>query len=129
MEMANEKILRSCIWGWMKITTLRCLRIHQGTRKKWPQDDQRQCCTAQADETRRAQSQVEHHRAIEPTVADGHIHTRTPRHQTPGEIPSSRKDPSDRGRRKILAGKRRSCGQRQKTHRFGESWTVRWHSS
>lgn len=120
MAMANEKILRSCMCGCMKTTTLRGLRVHQG-KKKCPRDDQRQPCTApKADETRRAQSQVEHHSAVEPTVADGHTPSALPdtislvNFQAAERIPATedgRKEKHPCRKKKILL----------KTQRFGES--------
>lgn len=70
MEMAKGMIT-SCAYGWRKETTLRDLRQHQRIRR-CPQADQMQPRTAKADETSRDRSQVEHHNAIEPTVAYGH---------------------------------------------------------
>lgn len=53
------KILRTCRWGWEKVTTFRGLRIHQ------------QHCSATAGQTRGAQSQVANYSAEGSNVAEG----------------------------------------------------------
>lgn len=82
--VANERIHRFCICGRMKITALRGLRIHKGKKK---------CsCNAEADETRRPQSHVEHHNPLSPLCSHS---IRTVQHQHLSELQSSRKDLSN----------------------------------
>ncbi|XP_035527565.1 uncharacterized protein LOC118335412 [Morone saxatilis] len=81
METTNEqRILRSCSCRWSNMTTYRGLRIHQG-KAKCGGKDQGQTCTAQAGQTRRSQSQFEHHSVADFTVADGHREVEQPYQQ------------------------------------------------
>lgn len=76
----EQRILRSCSCGWSKVTTYRGLRIHQG-KAKCGGKDLRQTCTAQAGQTRRSQSRVEYHSAIDFTIADGQREVEQPHQQ------------------------------------------------
>lgn len=81
METTNEqRILKSCSCGWSNVTTYRGLRIHQG-KAKCGGKDQRQTCTAQAGQTSKSQSRVEHHSVTDFTVADGHREVEQPHQQ------------------------------------------------
>lgn len=66
----EEKILRKCACGWVKVTTFRGIRIHQG-KARCGQKGQQQPCTATADKTRGTKGQGENHSANGPNVADG----------------------------------------------------------
>lgn len=80
-ELTNEqRILRSCSCGWSNVTTYRGLRIHQG-KAKCGGKGQRQTCTAQAGRTRRSQSRVEYHSAIDFNIADGQRKVEQPHQQ------------------------------------------------
>lgn len=86
----------------------RGLRIHQGINK-CTRDDEMQLCTVLpgADKTRRIQSQVEHHSATEPTVADSHIPPEVP--DINSLVKSQVEERTSERRRTILAGKITSC--------------------
>lgn len=58
---------------------------YQG-RKKCGGSTQKQTCTAQAGQTRRSQSQVEHHSATDTTIASGENAHGHPSHQAPEQL-------------------------------------------
>lgn len=70
MDKDNEKNLRTCGYGWEKVTTVRGLRIHQ-EKIKCGGNIPQQPCTATADKTRGTKSQGKVHSAKGPIDAGG----------------------------------------------------------
>lgn len=125
-ETAEEKIFRSCTCGWTKETTLRGLRQHQRIRE-CPQADRMQPCTAQADETRREQCQIEHHSATEPTVINVQNPPEPPDTNPLVNFQAAERAPVTNNTRKEKDPNRKKNIKWPKAEE-SEAWTSTWHS-
>lgn len=95
-------------------------------KRKCPQEDQRKPCNAQADKTRRAESQVNHHSATEPTVADGLTPPEPPKTNSVVNYQTAERTPAAN---KKCQEKDNLVTQCKILKRCEEIWTVTWQPS